>query len=351
MDKSDVEMEDVEKHLQYSENNELETENKLPDAKVECREGELPTKAAMDDVNAGASVAEDQKITEGEAEDWSNDKNKAEHQININSETKDQIKGKSEAEDQINCESEADDLINSNSVAEDQTGTKYEVNEQNIIGSGVEVEKNSMENGVESANHVENVMEEDKLTGDVAKEITSNENSREDENPVDNVGVEEKRIENAAVEKSSIEVIQLPTELSANEAPQSEDFLVEDMPRVKNEEVLDMVHENEGKLVKDELKEPCNEVVPATALINWNAESGETATKREFGDASIRSQQQFVTPNSLVKCLPLKAVDHSGEMVENVFSQAKVLSLFTTGVRKGAQFNYIILVDMKWQFL
>lgn len=105
------------------------------------------------------------------------------------------------------------------------------------------------------------------------------------------------------------------------------------LPRVKNEEVLDMVHENEGKLVKDELKEPCNEVVPATALINWNAESGETATKCEFGDASIRSQQQPVKPNSLVKCLPLKAVDHSGEMVENVFSQAKVLSLFTTGVR------------------
>lgn len=52
-------------------------------------------------LNAGASVAEDLKVTEGEAEDWSNsnDKNEAEHQININS----------EIEDLINCESEADD--------------------------------------------------------------------------------------------------------------------------------------------------------------------------------------------------------------------------------------------------
>ncbi|KAL2522056.1 AT-rich interactive domain-containing protein 5-like [Forsythia ovata] len=323
MDKSDVEMEDIKKHLQDSVNNELETENELPDAKVECREGELPTTAAMDDVNAGANEAEDLKNTEGEAEDWSSGKNGAEHQINVNRETKDPIK--SEAEDPINCESEADDPINSNSVAEDHTSTKYEVNEQYIIGSRVEEEKNSMENGIEGADHVENVMEEDKLTEDVMKEKTSNENGMEDGNPVESVGVEEKPTENAALEKISVEVShQRPTELSANEAPPNESVLVDDMPQVKNEEMTDAVHENEGKAVKAELKEPCNEVVPATSLINGNAKSGETATKCEFGDASIPSQQRSVTPNSLVKFLPSKAVDHSGEMVKTVFSQTKL---------------------------
>ncbi|KAL2499198.1 AT-rich interactive domain-containing protein 5 [Abeliophyllum distichum] len=231
MDKSDVEMEDIKKHLQESVNNELETENELPDAKVECREGELP------------------------------------------------------------------------SVAGVHTGTKYEVNEQYIIGSGVEEEKNSMENGIEGGNHVENVMEEDKLTEDVMKEKTTSENGREDGNPVESVGVEEKPTENAAVEKISVEMT---------------------CHRLRMKKRQFAVHENEGNAVKDELKEPCNGVVPATALINGNAKSGETATKCEFGDASIPSQQRSVTPNSLVKFLPSKAVDHSGEMVKTVFSQTKL---------------------------
>ncbi|CAI9758058.1 unnamed protein product [Fraxinus pennsylvanica] len=313
-------MDEVQQHVQDTVNNELETKNKLPDAKVDCIEGEFLNKAVMDDVNAGANASEDLKVTEGEAED---DKNEAEHQINISSETKDPIKGKSETVDPINSESEVDDPINSNSVAEDQIGAKYEVNEQNIIGSGVEEEKISMENGIEVANPVENVMEEDKLNGDVAKEKSSNENSRGDGNPVENVGVEEKPTENAVMEKTSIRVNQLPTELSANKAPQNEVDLVDDMPQVKNEEVIDLVHENERKLVKTELKEPCN-LVPATALINGNVTSGENVTKYEFDDASIPSQQQSDTPTSLVKCLPSKAVDHGGEMVKTVFSQAKM---------------------------
>ncbi|XP_022855358.1 AT-rich interactive domain-containing protein 6-like isoform X3 [Olea europaea var. sylvestris] len=232
MDKSDVEMDEVKQRIQVTVNNELETENKLPDAKVDCREGEFLTKAVMDDVNAGANVSEDLKFTEGEAKD---DKNEAEHQINISSETKDPIKGKSEAVDPIESESE-----------------------HNIFGSGVEEEKNSMVNGIEVASPVENMIEEDKVNGDVAKEKISNENSRRDGNPVENVGVEEKPRENAATEETSIKVNQLPTELSANEASQNEVNLVDD------------------------------------------------------------------TPNSLVKCLPSKAVDHGREMFKTIFSQAKM---------------------------
>lgn len=204
MDKSDVEMDEVKQRIQVTVKDELETENKLPDAKVDCREGEFLTKAVMDDVNAGANVSEDLKFTEGEAKD---DKNEAEHQINISSETKDPIKGKSEAVDPIESESE-----------------------HNIFGSGVEEEKNSMVNGIEVASPVENMMEEDKVNGDVAKEKISNENSRRDGNPVENVGVEEKPRENAATEETSIKVNQLPTELSANEASQNEVDLVDDTP-------------------------------------------------------------------------------------------------------------------------
>ncbi|CAI9771459.1 unnamed protein product [Fraxinus pennsylvanica] len=220
MDKTDVEMKDAKTLPQDSE-------KKLLEAEVESQAEELPS-AASGTHKANASVNE---------------------------------------------------VGNAKSVADDRVD---EVNEQTAAqtNSGGVKEENFAGNGMAGGDAIENVTGEENPAEIVAEEKKDHKIGREDGDPVTNVSEEEKLRENTTVEKISHENEQLPTELSAIETPLREG----DPAHGEDEKMADVVHKNEEEIVKDELKEPGNEFVSNSTVMDGNAKLSETAIPLIEGD-------------------------------------------------------------------
>lgn len=242
MDKTDVEMKDAKTLPQDSEKKPLEAE-------VESQAEELPSASSgTDKANACENTAS----------------------------------GTHKANASVN------EVGNAKSVADDRVD---EVNEQTAAqtNSGGVKEENFAGNGMAGGDAIENVTGEENPAEIVAEEKKDHKIGREDGDQVTNVSEEEKLWENTTVEKISRENEQLPTELSAIETPLREG----DPVHGEDEKMADVVHKNEEEIVKDELKEPGNEIVSASTVMDGNAKLSETAIPLIEGDPAQSDNEKM----------------------------------------------------------
>lgn len=242
MDKTDVEMKDAKTLPQDSEKKPLE-------ADVESQAEELPSASSgTDKANACENTASGTHKANASVNEVGN--------------------AKSVADDRV-------DKVNEQTAAQTNSGG---VKEENFAG-----------NGMAGGDAIENVTGEENPAEIFAEEKKDHKIGREDGDQVTNVSEEEKLWENTTVEKISRENEQLPTELSAIETPLREG----DPVHGEDEKMADVVHKNEEEIVKDELKEPGNEFVSASTVMDGNAKLSETAIPLIEGDPAQSDNEKM----------------------------------------------------------
>ncbi|KAI3465490.1 hypothetical protein Pfo_022153 [Paulownia fortunei] len=330
MSKNDVEMEDAGKNDHGSGNNIEGSESKVLGAKIEIKGEKFPSAVTVaGDANKSENGGEDLNKLKKEAKDKTTDKCEMEDRTNCESETNkpmdvvgsmgEQINTKSKDEERRSTKTNVEEQTAARRTVDKQTDAKNEVIEQSATIGGVK-EENSAEKGVEGGKPVKNVMEENP-SGDAATEKHKGA-GREDGDNVEHVARKEMTNENADNGSDPKENRHFPTELSLNEAPQSQNAALDEVPQGGDKEMEDAANVKEDKAVNDEPKEQGKEILLASPLTDGNAKTVETSTKNEGDDSSVPNQHEAATPNSLVRYSPAKAGDHSGEIVKTVFTQA-----------------------------
>ncbi|KAL6549192.1 hypothetical protein OROHE_009037 [Orobanche hederae] len=261
-------------------------------------------------------------------------------------EVKDMISMENEMEDQINPQSDTnepmavdgsidqqmkEDRSYTETNVEEQTVNKQtdaqnEVAEKNASNVGVEVQK-SAEIGVEDEHPVKDVIKENTVIGvegGTPGEIVMEENTEngvEGGDPVKNVREEKpdvdfydekhnnsERINQNAETESDPKNTQFLTDMPSNEAPSSQNAVLDKILQGGDEKMEDATNVNEEKAVNDECKKQGKEILLASAVTDGNTKTIQTAIKNEGDHSSLPSQHEAATPSSLVRT----AGDHSG---------------------------------------
>ncbi|KAG8377204.1 hypothetical protein BUALT_Bualt08G0003800 [Buddleja alternifolia] len=303
MSKSDTEVEDAEKHAHDPVNN------------IKSNGEKFPSAASVEgDANKSEKMGEDLNKVSNEAVDKTTVECQTNEHKNADGLTREQVDPKSKNEELSNTITNTEEQTASRSSEEKQTDANNEVVEQNGTSGGVKDEKST-----ENVMAGENVIGE-KTSGDVAKRKPE-EIGRADADCVEHVAGEEKKMENADTMNDPMENTQLPTQLSVNEAPPSQNAVIDGVRQGEDEEMEDAANVNEDKAVKDQPKE---EIVLASPVPHVNATTLETLTKHEGNVSSLPKQLEAATPNALVRYSPAKAGDYSGETIKTGFTQATI---------------------------
>ncbi|KAL6493308.1 hypothetical protein OROGR_033067 [Orobanche gracilis] len=254
-------------------------------------------------------------------------------------EVKDRIIMKNEMEDQINPQSETNEPMavdgsvdqqikedNSYTITnvEEQTLNKQTDAQNEVVGKNAsnEVQK-SAEIGVGDGHPVKDVIKENTeigVEGGTPGKIVMEENTEngmEGGNPVKNVreakpGVDffdekhndSERIYQNADTESDPKDMQFLTDMSSNEAPSSENAVLDKVLQGGDEKMENATNVDEEKAVNDEPKKQGKAILLARDVTDGNTKTIQTATKNE-GD---HSPLPTATPSSLVRI----AGDHSG---------------------------------------
>lgn len=314
MSKTDVEMEDPRELPNESGNNVQESKSKVCDAKTEG-EAEMspPAAAVLGDVNVKENGGDDLNKCKTEVKDKTEVKNEVNNQSEADKPMEAPVSGeintKNDNEVQINTETKFEEQIAPISAVEKQIDAKSKVVEQKA-----ELEENNPpENGVEGESCQENV---EKMPNEDVAEMKPEETGKVEMYDAEPVSGGDLTMGNADAGDKPKENRQLPTELFANEDPQKQDALSDEVPQGKDEEMADAV--DEEKTIKD--KEQSAGTVLATGEIVGDDRTAEIAAKQDAQESSL-ANQQVSKPEFLSSCSSAKAVDNNGEMAISVFTQ------------------------------
>lgn len=317
MSTSDVKMEDAEKLPNDSGNNVGEC--KMLDAKVEREEEKSPSAAAVSE-----GIMLDDKCRK-EDEDKTKVKIDSKDQTNLNSEAYEPVE--ESISEKTNSESENGELVCTKTRAEEQSASISAVEKQTDAGKEV-LDKNDTNGGVKeemSTENVENVDEKPKQD-DAEKRP---EEISEGTDFAGHVAGGEKTIQNGGAEDISTVNRQLPTEISATQAPQRQSVALNEVQQGEDEDMVDAADFNKDKTFKDDIEEQGKETVLASSGTDGNNKTVQVAAKHDSQDSAPANQHEAATPNSLVRHSPSRAGDHSGEIVKTVFTQATLPPVIT----------------------
>lgn len=327
---NDVEMEDKGKRDHDSGNSIEESESKVLVAKIDSEGEKIPSAVTVsddpnnsenggDNLNKLTNEAKDKTTVKSDMEDQTKPDSQTNEPINVEGSTEEQINTKSKIEEGSSPKANVEEQTAARTVVDQETDAKNEVLEQNATNGGV-VEENSSKDGVDGGNPVKNEMEGNPC-GDAAVEKPKD-TGREDGDCVEQVARKDKTNENADIGGDPRESREFPTELSSNEAPQTQSAALDEVPQGEDKEMKDAADTNADKAVNDEPKEQAKEIV--SPITDGHAMTVETANKHEGNDCSLPDQHETATPGSLVRYSPAKAGDHSRETVKTVFTQASL---------------------------
>ncbi|KAL7127924.1 hypothetical protein ABFS83_14G282500 [Erythranthe nasuta] len=320
MSKSDVEMEDAEKLPNDSGNN--VEEGKSVDASVETEGEKIPCPAAVsEDVNGcengGADKCREEDIDE------TNVLAELKDQANSNSEAyeptegpvSEKINSGGDNEELISTETGVEEQTASRSAVEKQTDVKNDVFEQNVTNGHLKEEKTT-ENGLDGGDEVKNV--EEKPNEDAAEE-SPKDIGMEGTDYVEHVAVGEKTMGKGDAGNNFTGDMQLPTDLSAIEAPQRQNAEQDEVQQDKDEDMKAAADLDKNKTSIDAIQEEGAETVLASRGTVENDNSVETAAKHDGQDSPLANQHEAATPSSLVRYSHASGGDHSGE-TKNAFT-------------------------------
>ncbi|XP_073305357.1 AT-rich interactive domain-containing protein 6-like isoform X3 [Primulina huaijiensis] len=318
MDKSDVEMEDIETLNHYTGYSVQESEGKLHDGRVENKhENFSPSILVLEDANKSLNSGDEP----------SNLKNESRGENTVMSDMEGKINSKCKVIEPRNAEEPVGVYINAQTKSENEESSSAKTKEVKQTAAGCALEEQShVSNEVVMCNTTNGELEEEKATEEgmgsgstvdsAMKEIAGEDvekKHKEDANPVEHVTMEEQTTAIADARNNLIKVGKFPSKLSACNVHLSQTTAANKLLTDGDEEMKDLAKTSQDKEVEDEIKEQNKEKEVIAA---------EIAAVDGGDNASFPNQEEPVTPKSLLKLLPATGGDHNGETVEPVSTLA-----------------------------
>ncbi|XP_073019236.1 AT-rich interactive domain-containing protein 6-like isoform X2 [Primulina eburnea] len=297
MDKSDVEMEDIETLNHYTGYSVQESEGKLHDGRVENKD---------ENFSPSILIPEDANKSLNSGDEPSNLKNESRGKNTVMSDMEGKINSKSKVIEPRNAEEPVGVYINAQTKSENEELIETKTKEVKQTAAGCALEGQShVSNEVVMCHTASGELEEEKATEEgmgsgstvdsAMKEIAGEDvekKHKEDANPVEHVKMEEQTSAIADARNNLIKVGKFPN---------------------GDEEMKDLAKTSQDKEVEDEIKEQNKEKEVIAA---------EIAAVDGGDNASFPNQEEPLTPKSLLKLLPATGGDHNGETVEPVSTLA-----------------------------